>query len=325
MPAAYAQHAAFAGAAQHGAAAAKVVQNAAVKLSREIASLRFSVLFPVRSWVAERPWSIGSVQAMAFLAFYPIMLGLLYQSFHPADITDQLKSSAWALGLYFAAIWGMILHRNINPAKISPSVLVGTFIFTAIIGISLVPLLKPLPFVSLFYASKESQDVTFRWIGYVFGVGVVEETVKAVPLYFWFIVQKKPTTPREAAFAGVMSGLGFGVAEAIGYSILYVNESNAGNLTPGLFVLVQFIRMISLPLLHALWAGMFGYFIGLAALCPEKRAALVIVGLGLVAFIHGTYDTFSESWLALVLCLLTLLMFIMYMRYAEKISEELRI
>jgi RsiW-degrading membrane proteinase PrsW (M82 family) len=95
-------------------------------------------------------------------------------------------------------------------------------------------------------------------------------------------------------------------------------------MTPGTFLIVQSMRLISLPLLHALWAGIAGYFIGLAAQFPRRQAALIVVGIGLVALIHGLYDTFSESWFAFGLCVLSLLLYIMYMRSAEKIAEELQ-
>jgi RsiW-degrading membrane proteinase PrsW (M82 family) len=280
------------------------------------------VLFPIKDWIAERPWTIGWVQALAFLAFYPMALGLFYDALQLNDLTDQLKTSAWAMGLYFAVIWGVILYRTLKPGRIEPQVIGSTFFFTALIGIALVPVMKHLPIFAPFYAAKRSSDVEFQLLGYIFGVGVVEESVKAMPLYFWFLIQKRPTTPREAAFAGILSGLAFGVAEAVGYSIKYSNDNAAGTLTPGALLIAQFVRMVTLPLLHALWAGVVGYFIGLAALFPAKKAAIVTVGLFSMACVHGVYDTFSDTWFALVLCLLSLLLFIMYMRSAEKITEQ---
>jgi RsiW-degrading membrane proteinase PrsW (M82 family) len=81
--------------------------------------------------------------------------------------------------------------------------------------------------------------------------------------------------------------------------------------------------MVTLPLLHALWAGVVGYFIGLAARFPQKQATIVIVGLPMMATVHGAYDTFSDSRFALLLCVLSLFLFIMYMRSAEKVTEQL--
>jgi protease PrsW len=81
--------------------------------------------------------------------------------------------------------------------------------------------------------------------------------------------------------------------------------------------------MISLPLLHALWTGVVGYFIGLTARFPRNQAAILTVGIGSMALIHGTYNTFSNTWFAFGLCVLSLLLFVMYMRSAEKITEQL--
>jgi RsiW-degrading membrane proteinase PrsW (M82 family) len=47
-----------------------------------------------------------------------------------------------------------------------------------------------------------------------------------------------------------------------------------------------------------------GYFIGLAARFPQKQATIVIVGLPMMATVHGAYDTFSDSRFALLLCVL---------------------
>lgn len=307
-----------------GAHAVNRAQAGAEKLFRDFRSLKFSALFPVRDWLAERPWTLGSAQALAFLAFYPLLLSLIYDNLQLTDLTDQLKTSAWSLGLYFAVIWGVIIFRMIKPDRIEPQVLATTFLFTAVIGITITPMIKHLPIFSAFTAAKHSQDVGMRLLGYIFGVGFVEEAVKAAPLYFWFLIQKKPTTPREAAFAGVLSGLAFGVAEAVSYSIDYSNYQTQGKLTPGEFLIAQFLRIISLPLLHALWAGVVGYFIGLAASFPRKATPLVVVGLSAIAIIHGFYDTFSDGWFGLALCLLSLLLFIMYIRSAEKITEQLQ-
>jgi RsiW-degrading membrane proteinase PrsW (M82 family) len=296
-------------------------QAAAGKLLSDLKSLKFSALFPIRHWISEKPWAIGWIQALCFLAFYPLAVSLL--SSGQQDLTDELKTSAWALGLYFAVIWGAILYRTVKPGKIEPRVIVSTFFFTALIGITLVPVIRSLPIFSQIYAAKTSDDVELQLFGYIFGVGVTEESVKALPLIFWYLIQKRPGTPREIAFAGVLSGLAFGVAEAVGYSILYANSQISGEMTPGSALIIQSMRMISLPLLHALWAGIAGYFIGLAAQFQQRKAALILVGIGLVALIHGLYDTFSETWFAFGLCVLSLLLYIMYMRSAERIAEEL--
>jgi protease PrsW len=110
-------------------------------------------------------------------------------------------------------------------------------------------------------------------------------------------------------------------SEAVSYSITCANARTCGESTPGGFLINQFLRMISLPLLHALWAVIAGYFVGLAAAFPRKQAAILVVGILSMALIHGTYDTFPRTWFALALCILSLLLFVMYMRSDEKITE----
>src|SRR5579872_3469652 len=146
---------------------AQQAQVAARKLLADIRSLKFSVLFPIESWVAERPWTDGWVQALAFLAFYPVALGLLSGGHPPEDLTAQLKTAAWALGLYFAAIWGALLYRTIKPARVEPQIVLSTFFFTAIIGIGVDLAVQVLPVISQLYSATNSRDVGFQLFGFV--------------------------------------------------------------------------------------------------------------------------------------------------------------
>src|SRR5947209_6776062 len=113
-----AQFSGSAAAAAAGSAMAMRAQAAAGKLLSDLRSLKFSALFPVKDWFAERPWTIGWIQALAFLAFYPVALGLICDSTGPQDLTAELKTSAWSLGLYFAVIWGAIFYRTVKPGHI---------------------------------------------------------------------------------------------------------------------------------------------------------------------------------------------------------------
>lgn len=51
------------------------------------------------------------------------------------------------------------------------------------------------------------------------------------------------------------------------------------------------IRMTMGPFVHGSLSGVFGYFIGLAAVDRGRRVALFLAGLGLSSVLHGLYDT----------------------------------
>src|SRR5207249_11796533 len=124
-----------------------------------------------------------------------------------------------------------------------------------------------------------------------------------------------------------VSGLAFGVAEAIPYSARYtqglVHGLAQGQHVVGTYLLIEFTRLITLPLLHAIFAGISGYFMGLAALNPRAPRALMLIGIGLAALLHGTYDCFSDSWFGVGVAVLALLIFISYIRTGDLIAKEI--
>jgi Inner membrane component of T3SS, cytoplasmic domain/PrsW family intramembrane metalloprotease len=66
------------------------------------------------------------------------------------------------------------------------------------------------------------------------------------------------------------------------------------------------VRMMTGPFAHAVYSGVFGYFISLAAADKARRIPLFFAGLLVAAFLHGSYDTlvgYSVIWGVLVLAL----------------------
>ncbi|NJL29871.1 MAG: PrsW family intramembrane metalloprotease [Thermoanaerobaculia bacterium] len=288
------------------------------RLVDDVRSLPFSTLFPLHEWLKDQPWNLLWVRWFAFFALYPLALRVLWGN------GVELERTAWAFGLYFALIWGLLLNLCLRPGKVGAQRVAIVGGFTAFLGINLLLLVQKLPVISELYRATESASFLGQMIGYVLGVGILEEGVKALPLYWLFIHLRKPTTVREASYLGTVSGLAFGVAEAVWYSILYVVWRQQGWLGDADYVAVQLLRFITLPLLHALWAGILGYFIGLAANFRHRAHALVIVGWAAVAMLHGLYDALPPLP-GLGVTLVTFLLFIGYSRSAEKMVERMQV
>lgn len=68
---------------------------------------------------------------------------------------------------------------------------------------------------------------------------------------------------------------------------------------------------------RAAWAG-------LAATVRQRSLALVAVGIGAMALVHGLYDVFSGGWLGLVLVIFSFLVFVGYTRSAEMLAEKVQ-
>jgi hypothetical protein len=86
------------------------------------------------------------------------------------------------------------------------------------------------------------------------------------------ISYKKLRDPLSTAFYGSMSGLGFAIAEGVAYSFRYASGLSRGQLDLGSYVAANTIRFVSLPLFHAILAGIVGYFIGLTILTISLTA-----------------------------------------------------
>ncbi len=120
--------------------------------------------------------------------------------------------------------------------------------------------------------------------------------------------------PTTIAYLGVISGLAFGATEAIIYSISYAAGHASSRIGYGDYLLVQLLRLISLPFLHGIWTGIAAYFAGLSAINPTARRVVILAGLFGVAILHGVYNTFADGWLGFAVAMLSFGMFIGYVR-----------
>lgn len=144
--------------------------------------LPFDVLFPVRRWLGDQPWKMRWVQALLLFALFPLTLSHLW------GIDAEIHDAAWALGIYFALLWGYVLWALVQPGQLKRRNIVVTSAFTAIVGVLLVLTLQQFPIISALYDATEWSFSPFRLIGFVAGVGLLEEAAKLLPV-FWLAAQ----------------------------------------------------------------------------------------------------------------------------------------
>ena len=125
-------------------------------------------------------------------------------------------------------------------------------------------------------------------------------------------------------FLGCVSGLSFAVAEGVSYSILYAIGHKRHLLGYSEYLIINFTRLITLPLLHALWSGIVAYFIGLGILNDRFLKGLIIAGIGLSALLHCLYNTFSHSLIGLIVAITTIMIFISYVRNVDVIQLNIQ-
>jgi RsiW-degrading membrane proteinase PrsW (M82 family) len=302
---------------------------------RPVKPLKLATLFPFRAWLADRPWANAWVCWFAFFALFPILLGQLL------TVTTTLGDVIWALGAYFAVISGFILYFWLRPPRIPWGQVLGVGLFTATVGGFLVLGFQNLPIVHQFYEVQQNPDFGSRIIGCILGTGVLEEGAKGLPIFWLFIRKKQPAQFRVVAFLAAVSGLAFGVMEAVRYSYEYAGHhaemlvniwqqyGQIPQVLYAMFVVQESTRLIALPLLHALFAAIAGTFIAFGATVPSKKWPLILSGWGVAATLHGLYDAAlyqkdPSPWLAMAVALLALLLFVSYSHTGEKILETLQ-
>lgn len=291
---------------------------------QDVRSLPIRALFPFHQFMKDRPWTQRAVYMAAFFALFPLAFEQLFGT------GVDIQSAAWAIGTYFALLWGYVLWSIVKPTSVHVWTILGVAAFTAIVGIGVDLVVQQLPILSALYsAAANGGSGLSTYIGFVFGVGLTEETVKILPILWLAFRLKKLPTPRDAAFYAGVSGLAFGVAEAVSYSLKYtqiLQPGTAGGDASGAggFVVLEFLRLISLPFLHCVFTGITGYYVGLSLLAPSRRRALILLGLFVAATLHGTYDFFGGTVFAVVVAALAIFMFTSYMAEADTITEAIR-
>lgn len=281
-------------------------------------TFKFASVVPYQDVFSAELYSNNTVKLLLFFGLFPLGIGLIAKS-------SNLEQTAWLLGIYYASIWGVVLYNLIKPAWFSWQETLKCVVFTAIVGIPLLLLIQQFPLFQLLYAATESNlGLIPQLIGFIFGVGVLEEICKALPVYLFLLRPRKLKEPLTGAFYGAMSGLGFAIAEGSSYSLLYAFNLVRGQSGFGTYILINTIRFVSLPLFHAILAGIVGYFLGLAAINRSRQLPIMFIGVALAAVLHGAYNTFSDGILGLVIISFTILLFVAYLRRSQQMVAEMQ-
>lgn len=284
----------------------------AVRSSRQ--ELPVAALFPLREIFRREVYQRPIVRLLLFLVLVPLTVNLL-------AVHVGFVQIAWLTGTYYAVLWSLLLYFLIKPTGISWIWAIGSALFTALVGIPILLIVQHLPPFSFLYAAT-SQGLTGRLLGFVLGVGLLEEFCKALPLLL-LLRFRRLTDLQTIAFYGAISGLGFAVSESGVYALQYAIAISRGRLDLGLYLTAHTIRFVSLPLFHAVLSGIMGYFMGLALRFPRRRYDLLIWGLAIVATLHGLYNAFSGGLPGTLIIGLSLLLFVVYLDRTPKILQWL--
>lgn len=254
-------------------------------------------LLPFRGCLKKTRQAPAIHRAFFVFALIPTIMLVLLKT------RSSLELIAWAFTLYFATVWALVLWFLIKPGRLNPVLTVVIPVFTAVAGMPLVLLVEPT------HASGLWQNIL--------GVGVPEETAKALPVLLFMLVlaRAKRYSPRMCMYMGVLSGLTFGVIESVGYAL----GAAGRGATPTSFALQVLYRLTADSVEHAVWAGISAFFIGLAIRSGRRKTVLAMTGLVIAAVLHGVFDSFggAVSWGGAITMGVSLFVFLGYAMTAD--------
>ena len=219
----------------------------------------------------------------------------------PASGDDPVAATV-TFAAYFAVVWFLVLRAVVRPQAVVGGVLAAVTVVAVLVE-------GPLAVALETALGSDPEHV----VPSIVTVGVPEELAKMVPvvaLVLWCRQRGRPLPPREVLFVGAVSGLGFGAAEAISY------VASGGTLLTTGDALTVVWRLLTDPVVHACWAGVAGYFLGLASYyrAPGPWLALAGVGVGVPAILHGINDAVAGGALWVLVTVVSALLFLAYAR-----------
>ena len=164
----------------------------------------------------------------------------------------------------------------------------------------------------------DSNALLIRFAGMFLGVGIHEELCKAAVIFWLARRPNKYLIPQTLVFYGMMSGLGFGIYEGVGYQQTFNREQGVD-----MAYLLNIARLTSLPFLHAIWTGLAAYFISFAALYKRKQFGLWVLAIGIPAFFHAIYNTFGWGFIGLGTALLSVVLLMIYLSNCVQMQKNL--
>lgn len=185
-------------------------------------------------------------------------------------------------------------------------ILLGSALFTVLMLITPVVTLFIVVFRGILPGGiPEEGGIISLFIGMFFGAGLMEEILKALPLFLVMFVGNKLKSPmgERIGLWEPLDGILLGTASAVGFTLLetlgqyvpdMVNEvstqadAGTGELL-GLQLLIP--RVLGSVAGHMAYSGYFGYFIGLSVLKPSKRWTILATGCLTAALLHALWNT----------------------------------
>jgi RsiW-degrading membrane proteinase PrsW (M82 family) len=264
-----------------------------------------SDLFPVGDWI--RHHHLRSFPVLLFLLLICVpSVALVILGNNPG--AGAFTAVAWIFAAYFAVAWLLLLGVILRPEHVTRPML-GVLVAVALV--------TQVPLAIALETALHSSETTLGLS--IVTVGIPEELAKAVPVLAVALVYRRRhgLLPRDYLFLGAVSGLAFGASEVVHYytvngvaefyqtvqaavppikHLISTGHSTSVSvfavlIGPVLYFIIDFVwRFVTDPISHACWAGLTGYFIGLAVSTRYRWYQVGWIGLAMAAVLHGLND-----------------------------------
>jgi RsiW-degrading membrane proteinase PrsW (M82 family) len=264
--------------------------------------LPFGAVLPLREWASDAGWLESRAALFLLMALTPF--ALLQATSDDADV----ERAAVGFAVYFAVLWLIAIRELVQPEPLGWFVLAKISAFTTVAGVAIAVAIE-----------EQLGASTDDPLTSILTVGLPEEAAKALAIVIFLRAGRGRWTPRTYLYAGAASGLAFGAAEAVTYTVHYASGLGLGD--GGLVVTVW--RLVCGGLFHACMAGIVAFFVGLAGWYRDLRYHLIGFGLLVAGVLHGLYDYLADGWAGAALAALTVVTFVGYVRTGDRIGERL--
>jgi RsiW-degrading membrane proteinase PrsW (M82 family) len=284
---------------------------------REVFELLPLLIAPFRHLDAITPATWRLVVLIVILGVMPVA-GL--------SIFPSGQLAFWIIGLYFSFVWALLFGALLAPSTTNLRLELTAYFGTAFIAVPLLYVALALNLQALRTPFLTDHVSLASIVAYISFVGIPEELTKALVLFALWRWTRLPGL-RTFILYGLLSGLGFGIAEGIHYQEgLNLTEAQKASDFAG-YYFVNVLRLTTLPLLHAVWTGIAAFLIWFAARVPPLRAGFIVLAILIPATYHGTYDALTDTmpWVSLLVATISIVALAIYTAQAEQLQAWLDI
>jgi RsiW-degrading membrane proteinase PrsW (M82 family) len=281
----------------------------------------FEILIPIKMWLKDAGWHQGLRLLVIAYALLPLLFLALLSS------SSSLSVPGFAYSLYVAPLWAIAFWLLLRPGRIAA--------LEIYVGIAIVIWVT----IWLYAVTVNINDQLVNAVRNgnflaALAVGYNEEITKALPILLAALVLLKfratKLDVRMWMFLGTISGLTFGILEERLYTEMAIAQvANASAVSQADTGVLDFaFRVFVDGFEHAVWAGVSAFFIGIAINYPRRRWQLILLGVSMVAILHGLNDwsvsEFNSYWPGILIQAVSLLLFIGYTMSASSIERQVR-